>query len=320
MSDYDSIYLVPKEISTIRSRNDVDLHSDFMGLFPIISSPMRGISGWELVSEMGRNNTLGILHRFSVWIDRKRDIREVFKASVSFGVAIGTKNFDESELPIAEYAVDHGAVLLCVDVANGYLPQIAECGKKLKNKFGNNVKLMTGNVINKLGAEYVKDSGFDFVRVSIGSGGVCTTRQVTGISRNPLVALNDCKGVDINLVIDGGIKQPGDIVKSFAVGSNFAMLGSVLAYANEAEDKTGKLYGMASMSNHELNSYEIKSIEGKDTQINIEDKKPLKEILDQFLWGIKSACTYLNCSSYKQIYYKANILDVNERLKYENID
>ena len=315
MGDYDNIYLIPTEISTIRSRSDVDLHSDFLNLYPLMSSPMRGISGWELVSEMGRNNCLGILHRHCVYIDRKKDIREVFKASVPFGVAIGTKNFDDSELPLAEYAVDHGAVLICVDIANAYLPQIAECGKKLKNKFGNNIKLMTGNIVNKIGAEYVKTSGFDFVRVSIGSGGVCTTRQVTGVSRNALIAVNDCKGVEINLVIDGGIKQPGDIVKSFALGSDFAMLGSVLAYANEAENKDGKLFGMASLENHELNMYEIKSIEGRDTKIDTKEKKPLEEIINQFLWEIKSACTYLNCKSYKDIFYKAGIVEVNEKLR-----
>jgi GMP reductase len=310
MGDFDSIYLVPKEISKIRSRNDVDLRSDFLNLYPIISSPMRGVSGHQLVIEMGRNNCLGILHRFASIKDRKDNIRKVSKANVPFGVAIGVDDFDKLE--VADYAVSFGAKLLCLDLANGYLPQIAECGKKLRNAYGDRVKLMTGNIITRLGAQYVKDSGFDFVRVSIGSGGVCTTRQVTGVSRNPLAALNDCKDVDINLVIDGGIREPGDISKSFAVGANFAMLGSVLAYAKEAEDKNGHLFGMASLTSHLLNNKEIKSIEGRDMKIDKKLKKPLKEILDQFLWGIRSSCTYLNALSYKDIPYKCEIKRVDE--------
>lgn len=310
MSDYDKVLLVPTMVSTLKHRGDVDLHSDFLGLFPLISSPMKGISGWELVKEMGKNDCLGILHRFDTVTNRLDNIEKVSNANVPFGVAIGVEN-TMIELQIAKFAFYHGASLICVDVANGYLPQVAEMGKMLREEFENDIFLMAGNVINKVGSDYIKDAGYDFARIGIGSGNLCTTRQETGIGRNTLEALVDSSHTNIGLVVDGGIKFPGDVNKAFACGADFAMLGSVLAYAYEAENKDGLMYGMASKRNHLENDKEIKSIEGREIQIDIDQKKPLKEILDQFLWGIKSCCTYLNCSSYKEIPYKCEIIEVD---------
>jgi hypothetical protein len=78
------------------------------------------------------------------------------------------------------------------------------------------------------------------------------------------------------------------------------MLGSVLAYANESENN-GTIMGMASKLNHLESNKEIKSIEGKEQNIDVNKKVPLKEILDQFLWSIKSSCTYLGAKSYTEI-------------------
>jgi GMP reductase len=312
MSDFDNVYLMPTEISTIRSRSDVDLRSDLLGLFPLISSPMKGISSASLVVAMGENNCLGVLHRFDSYENRMASIHNVYEKRVPYGVAVGVNDW-EIELDIAEYAVDHGAIMVVLDLANGYLPQIKEMGEKLRNRLGSKIHLMTGNVINKLGAQYVKDSGFDFVRTSIGSGDLCITRKMTGIGRNALAALQDCSSVDINIVMDGGIKEPGDCTKALYFG-DFVMLGSVLGNALEAENEDGKLFGMASRTNHLLNNKEIKSIEGRDVQLDITKKRPLSEILNEFLWGIRSCCTYINAKSYKEISTKAQIISVNESL------
>lgn len=311
MSDYDSFYLIPKGISSIRSRSDVDLRSDLFGLYPLISSPMAGVSGPKLVIEMAKNNSLGILHRFKSPVERLQDIDLVSLEHLPFGVAIKVNEW-EKELEIAEYAVEHGAIMICLDLASAYIPQIGEMGKRLRNRLGKEIKLMTGNVITSEGASYVQRSGFDFVRCSIGSGNLCTTRLVTGVGRNDLAVLNDCSNINIDLIIDGGIRNSGDIVKSFFAGANYAMIGSALAMANEAENTDGKIFGMASRINHENNGKEIKSIEGRDLQLDISQKKPLKEILGQFLWGIRSACSYLNAKSYKDIPNNAYIVPVVE--------
>jgi IMP dehydrogenase len=311
-SDYDHIHLIPKERSQLAHRGDVDLRSSLYGLYPIISSPMRGISGARLVIEMGKNNCLGILHRFGSFNERFDSIVKVIEAKVPFGLAIGfgkDKNeFINSEMKLAKMAVDAGAIMLCVDVANGYLPQHKERGELLRTLFPS-IHLMSGNVVTQEGAYYLLNSGFDYVRVGIGHGANCTTRKATGIGRNQLAALKDCSAVDAHLVIDGGIDEAGKAVKAFAFGAEFVMVGRLLAESLEAEHE-GILYGMASVHNMIVNGMEIKSVEGKETKV--EKIKPLKDILTEFLWNIRSACTYLNAKHYTQIGVKAHVVEVNE--------
>jgi len=310
LSDYDSYYLIPKEISDVTSRTIPDLKSDFHGVYPIFSSPMKGISGSQLVIEMGRNNCFGILHRFDIPEKRVDNIHKVASENINYGVAIGLNDFD-IELDIASCAFERGAKLICVDVANGYNRNMEVVGKRLRGRFGKDISLMAGNVVDSIGAEFLVNSGFDFVRIGIGNGGLCLTRDETGIGRNTLMALKDCINVEVNLVCDGGIDKPGKAMKAFAFGANFVMIGSQLGYALEAEND-GVIYGMASHRNHMLNKKDIKSVEGKDIPIDNNSKKPLKEILDRYLWGIKSSCTYLNCNKLSEILTNSRIIGINE--------
>jgi GMP reductase len=311
-NEYDLIYLCPKERSQLRSRADVDLRSCLYNLYPIFSSPMRGISGSKLVIEMAENNCLGILHRFDTLENRYAMINEVSKANVPFGIAIGLgKTEDEflkTELSLAKTAVEKGAIMILTDCANGYIPQHSERGKILRNEFPD-LALMSGSVVTQEGAYYLQNCGFNYVRVGIGGGSVCLTRNVTGIGRNQLAALKDCSSIDVHLVSDGGINESGKAVKSFALGAEFCILGGLLAQSVEAEHD-GIIFGMASHRNHMLNGKEIKSIEGRDMMV--EKKKPLKDILEEFLWGIRSACTYLNAKHYMEIQNKANIVGVDQ--------
>jgi IMP dehydrogenase len=311
-SDYDVFHLIPEEASRIPHRGDVDLRSSLYGLYPIISSPMRGISGSKLVIEMGKNNCLGLLHRFGNFNSRLDMLLEVIDAKVPFGIAIGfgedIEEFKKKELRLAKKAVGSGAIMILVDVANGYIPQHRERGEILRKEFPD-IALMSGNVVTQEGAEYLRNSGFDYVRIGIGHGANCLTRKATGVGRNQLYALSDCSPIDVHLVVDGGIDESGKAVKSFVCGAEFAMIGRLLAESFEAEHN-GTLYGMASIKNMILNNREIKSVEGKETVV--EKTRPLKEILDEFLWNIRSACTYLNCNHYMELQNKAQIIGVNE--------
>lgn len=308
MSDYDKYELVPDRISNVVSRKDVNMNSP-LGFYPFISSPMPGISGSELVIEMGKNNCLGILHRFSSYENRKSEITLISDAQIEFGVAIGINNFDK-ELEIAKYAVGNGARFICVDIANGYIKTLGEIGNKLINTFEDSITLIAGNVVSYNGAKFLHKSGFDMIRIGIGSGSHCTTRDETGIGRNQIEALLDCTDMNsrgAHLISDGGINIPGSAIKSFVAGANYVMLGGILAYAFEAEDKEGNVYGAASLRNHLNMGKEIKSIEGKQSKIPDEEKMPLKAILDKFIWGTRSACTYLNCSSYLELKYSNSL-------------
>jgi len=310
-SDYDDIYLIPKQgCSSINSRTEVDLKTNFYGLYPIISSPMKAISGVNLVIEMAKNNCLGILHRFDTPEQRIKNIHAIAKENVKFGIAIGVHDF-LTELDIASCAFEKGAVLICVDCANGYMEQLYGIGEKLVSRFGTEIALMSGNIVTRQGAEHLKNCGYDFVRVGIGGSKVCTTRTMTGVGRNNLSAIYDCKWANKYIVADGGVNEPGKAVKSFAVGADFVMMGSALAYADESEG-TDTIYGMASEKLHREEGKLIKSIEGMEIKIDVDKKRPLREIIEQYLWCIRSACTILGCAHYNQIYDRAKIVLANE--------
>lgn len=299
MSDFDGAHLVPRGISKLSSRSDVSLVSELLGLYPIMSSPMIGVSGVDLVVGMANNECLGIYHRFDTYENRFQDILSIRASThLPFGVAIGIER-PYNEIKVAQYAVSKGATLICVDIANGYLSKLHEYGKTLREMFPNTF-LMSGNVVTLEGANALREAGFDFVRIGIGGGSHCTTRSVTGVGRNQMRALDACSSSDAYLVSDGGIRNSGDAVKSFASGADFVMLGGILAYAHEANNN-GRLYGMASERNHFNGNKEVKSIEGRESEIDPKLKKPLKDILTDFMWGIKSGCTYLNASSYRDI-------------------
>lgn len=218
-SDYDGVYLIPKGVSHLKSRNDVDL-KDRYGLYPIISSPMKGISGKKLVIEMGRNNCLGILHRFDTPETRLSNILEIAESPFQYGVAIGVNNWDE-EFSIAKYAVNHGCTTICLDIANGYLSFLENYGQILKKTFGNNVRLMCGNVVTKEGAQHIKDCGFDMVRVGIGGG--CfgaktrilmangTYKNIEDIRRNDIIIGGDGKPCVVKNVFCTGLKDTIEI-------------------------------------------------------------------------------------------------------------
>jgi GMP reductase len=191
------------------------------------------------------------------------------------------------------------------------MSQLHGIANKLISRFGTDIKLMAGNVITKGGACYLTNCGYDFIRVGIGTSSVCTTRKVTGIGRNNLAAIKDCQWEAEYIVADGGIYESGSVAKCFAFGADMVMLGGMLAYSLESEG-TDTIYGMASSKLHNEENKTIKSIEGTEIKIDPSKKKPLKEILDQFMWGIKSTCSYLGCDSYKQIHDRSIAVPVNE--------
>ena len=88
---------------------------------------------------------------------------------------------------------------------------------------------MAGNVATYAGADYLASCGADIIKVGIGGGSVCTTRIKTGFGVPNLTAIKDCTRVDRSVVADGGIRNPGDIVKALAFGADFVMIGSMLA-------------------------------------------------------------------------------------------
>ena len=301
--DFDDVLLVPK-FSGVNSREKVDISvrlSNHLTLdIPIIGSPMKGIMGINLVKELDKLGGIGILHRFwDLVFDWENDLEQL--QGHNFGVAIGLND------PLLPNALDSGANIICIDVANGYLESVlryTENVATMVRQKGYYSLVMVGNVATATGARSLSDAGADLIRVGIGSGNLCTTRNITGVGVPQLTALrlasSITEGKDIlpKMVADGGIRNSGDAVKAFAFGADVVMLGSLLATTYESSNN-GIIYGMASRAMQEEYYHSVKSVEGIEQRVT--PRQSLAEFIDEFTWGIKSACTYLDAPTLRQL-------------------
>lgn len=292
-NDLDYMLLRPKP-SSVNSRDDTDV-STVLGKWlkldiPIVASPMKGIVGVDLIQGLDLVGGIGILHRFHPTMqDFMLDINKL--SEYLFGFAIGLHD-DSGKL---DYGISHGAAIVCLDIANGYtdtvlkkVSYIADYISKQKYR----CLLMAGNVVDSVGANRLKDAGADLVRVGIGTGHLCTTRQVTGVGVRHIDAIRDCAyNSDAIIIADGGIRTSGDCVKALVLGADAIMMGTLFAQTMESTHN-GIIYGSASRKLQEEYYHGVKSVEGIE-ELHVKTK-PLQTFIDEFVYGIRSAMTYLN--------------------------
>ena len=150
----------------------------------------------------------------------------------------------------------------------------------------------------------------DIIKVGVGPGSVCTTRIKTGVGYPQLSAVMECAdaahGLGGHIIADGGCTNSGDIVKAFAAGADFVMIGGMLAGHDECDgeiiDGKMKFYGMASesaMSRHNVPHREYRGVEGKTVEVPY--RGPVKETIIDILSGIRSACTYVGANTLKNL-------------------
>lgn len=136
--------------------------------------------------------------------------------------------------------VDAGADFLVIDVAQGHSQAVADVIQRIKA--ARNIPIMAGNVVTTKGAEFLIAAGADAIKVGVGPGAICTTREKTGNGKAQFTAIDHVrqatKKANIPLIADGGIKTTGDVVKALAAGANAVMMGSVFAGTDEAPGRT----------------------------------------------------------------------------------
>lgn len=301
--DFDDLLLVPRK-SNVNSRDDVDLSVKLGTLkleIPIIASPMKGIISQELMIELSNLGGVGILHRFfnSVPVENFIDIKDSIKIirdnCKNWGVSLGLDDTWYSML------LDYQPAIICVDVANGNIASVINYVKKIKSiidLYKYKTLLMAGNVATHESAKNLANAGVDLIRVGIGNGALCTTRNVTGVGVPQLTAIDNCKNVNAHVVCDGGIRNSGDAVKALAMGADVIMMGTPLASTYESASN-GIIYGMASRKLQEEYYHSVKSIEGLEKEV--EKKQSLADLIKEYAWGMRSAFTYLNARNIKEL-------------------
>ena len=206
-----------------------------------------------------------------------------------------------------------------IDVANGYTISVIEAVKSLRHHVPN-ATIVVGNVVTADMTQELILAGADIIKVGVGPGSVCTTRLKTGIGYPQLSAVMECAdaahGLNAHIIADGGCTNSGDIVKAFAAGADFVMIGGILAGHDECDGvvKNGMMefYGMASesaMSRHNVPHREYRGVEGKT--VSVPHKGPVKDTLIDILSGIRSACTYVGAERLKSLSKCTTFIKVN---------
>jgi IMP dehydrogenase/GMP reductase len=307
--DYNDIDLIPN-ISDVDSRENVSLTQNFKlnGIdvltlsIPIIASPMVGIVDSNFAKLFSLLGGIAILPRFGSVEQRKLEIDNMVDRDgiYDYGVAIGINNMND-ELDIMTYALCHGVKIICVDIANGYMARLHRFIRDIADQaHKEDVLIISGNVVDNVGACVLENSGVDLIRVNIGTGALCTTRSIAGVGLPPLSALVlSGKGVtNSSLVSDGGIQTSGDAVKAFCFGAKLIMMGSAFGACKEASN-SGVIMGMASRIHQDTVYGRHKSIEG--ISMHIEKTITLSDFLDDFTYGIKSGLSYLGCDDINKL-------------------
>lgn len=156
------------------------------------------------------------------------------------GAGINTRDYEQRIPALIEAGVD----CLCIDSSDGYSVWQGNTIKWVREHYGDTVKIGAGNVVDEDGFRYLADCGADFIKVGIGGGSICITRETKGIGRGQATATIEVAkardayyretGVYIPICSDGGIVYDYHIVLALAMGSDFVMLGRYFSRFEEA--------------------------------------------------------------------------------------
>jgi len=252
--DFDDISIVPKTITSINSRNDINIRYG-NGKLPLFTAPMSSVIDGDNMHEFNECDINVVLPRtVNKRLHFVDPLNKDFPLFRSYGLSEFEKMIDHIE---ARFIYDKDTWFMpninkyiLIDVANGHMKSIGDLVDKAKKKYPY-LRIMVGNIANpETYRHYAENTNVDYIRVGIGNGNGCLTTQQTGVGYPKASLINEChlikeelkeKGME-NLpfiVADGGMKDYSDIIKSLALGADYVMIGSLF---NKAIESSGQNY------------------------------------------------------------------------------
>ena len=362
--DYSDVLIRPKR-STLGSRKEVDLERGFTfrnytphfpenavyrhyrGV-PLMASNMDGVGTFEMADELASQKimtclvkTYSVEHLAAYFGTDSEERREY----VAMSIGIMPKDSEKFQNVYAQSS--KGLKYVCIDVANGYSERFSNFVRKFRKQYPN-VVIIAGNVVTGEMTEELILNGADIVKVGIGPGSVCTTRIQTGVGYPQLSAVIECAdaahGLGGHIIADGGCASPGDVVKAFAGGADFVMLGGMLAghdegggevivkkyVTNEMSNGTNRrieeksfiqFYGMSSDAanvKHFGGLKDYRASEGREVLVPY--RGAVSNTIQNILGGIRSTCTYSGAKRLKHLMRCATFVRVHNQFNrtYEN--
>jgi len=172
----------------------------------------------------------------------KANPNELLDASKRYIAGAGINTIDyEARVPAL---VEAGADILCIDSSEGYTEWQNRTLSYIREKYGNDVKVGAGNVVDREGFRFLAEAGADFVKIGIGGGAICITREAKGIGRGQASAVIEVAnardqyfketGVYVPICSDGGVVHDHHVTLALAMGADFCMLGRYFARFDES--------------------------------------------------------------------------------------
>lgn len=322
---FDDVLMVPSH-SNIASRSEISLAQEFLGIkmeVPIISANMDYVTGAKMANAMRQNGALGIPHRF--YADDYARNTDLMTITGPRFISVGTRDIQESVFKIAEANSTmfplHG---VCIDVAHGDHHKVVELIKAVRNN-PQPLYIIAGNIATYSGFLRLAKAGAHAIKIGIGPGSVCTTREITGVGVPQLSAIMEIvekrgpihRGMtypNVKLIADGGIKNSGDIVKALAAGADVVMLGNLLAGSPECPGET-----RTAPDNSRWRPYRGQSIFGTNglkfvpegIEGWVKEKPPVAQTLAKLAGGIKSGMSYVGARNLSELRENVEFIKVS---------
>lgn len=323
----DEICLIPAKTTDIEHRSDVVIYNSHDKL-PLFAAPMHCVISPENRKQFEDEGINTIIPRTVKWEERTKYIKLGVWTAIGFEEAVCIfSSGDYDKCP---------KIRICIDQANGHMNKLLELCSKLKDKFEDRIRIMTGNIANPYSYKEYARAGVDFVRAGVGGGNACTTSVQTGIHYPMGSLIIDCREQKLQvmkeqalgakyrtvpkIVADGGFSRIDQIVKALGLGADYVMLGKILASTEEAcgvidpwDLSQREYFGMSTKKAQKLineaalnpvPNFVPKHSEGVVTTVHIDCY--LKDWVRDFSHALRSCMSYVNARNLKEFIGKAH--------------
>jgi len=244
------------------------------------------------------------------------------KGRLAVGAAVGVR---DKEMRRVEAALQAGADCIVVDIAHGDSHLEIEMIENIRKHFPE-AQIIGGNVASADGTKRLINAGVDSVKVGVGPGSICVTRQVAGSGVPQITAIIECaeaaRPSGTPIIADGGVRHPGDVAKAIAAGAQTVMIGSLLAGTDESPGlimtRRGHRYkasrGMASLTaniernkreGNDLTREEIEDYVAEGVEAAVPYRGKAREVLTQLVGGLQSGMSYSGAQTIEEFQEKA---------------
>jgi IMP dehydrogenase len=313
--DFSDVLLIPQKC-IVNSRKDVNLstvishnkQSNILLGTPLISANMDTVTDVRMASAMSSLGCGGFLHRYKEAEKVVKDI--IWMKTHNFHPIIPSVGCSKDTYwdSIVEWYISSGADGVCIDIAHGHSDKMINMLQRLSAALPE-AHIIAGNIATAQAAAELILAGATGLKVGVGPGSVCTTRLETGAGVPQFTAIYHVAEVanehNIPVIADGGMRSAGDIVKALAAGASAIMSGSLFSGADETPG-LGKYRGMASKDAKKDWDGNVSNIEGKTIQV--ENKGPVRDIVEHLLDGIRSGISYCGADSVQSMWKSAEFI------------